>query len=87
VPNKARSANQDKMYVSKLVDLVLCTNMIIQVLETVTKEEKEKTWLCAANSSSAWHTGLSRGAPDRARATRLVRVKRPLSGLDGGVRL
>jgi hypothetical protein len=63
VPNKARSANQDKMYVSKLVDLVLCTNMIIQVLETVTKEEKEKTWLCAANSSSAWHTGLS-GAPD-----------------------
>jgi hypothetical protein len=48
--------------------------MIIQVLETVTKEEKEKTWLCAANSNSAWHT-------------RLVRVKRPLSGLDGGVRL
>jgi hypothetical protein len=38
--------------------------MFIQVLETVTKEEKEKTWLFAANSSSAWHTGLSGGAPD-----------------------
>jgi hypothetical protein len=45
------------MYVSRLGDLVLCTNMIIQVLEIVTKEEKEKTWLCAANSSSAWHAG------------------------------
>jgi hypothetical protein len=65
VPNKARSANQGKRYVSRLGDLVLCTNMIIQVLETMTKEEKEKTWLCAANSSSAWHTGLSGGAPDR----------------------
>jgi glycopeptide antibiotics resistance protein len=43
------------------LDLVicLCTNMIIQVLETVTKEGKEKTWLCAANSCSTWHTGLS----------------------------
>jgi hypothetical protein len=39
--------------------ICLCTNMIIQVLETVTKEGKEKTWLCAANSCSAWHTGLS----------------------------
>jgi hypothetical protein len=25
----------------------------------------KKTWLCAAKSSSAWHTGLSGGAPDR----------------------
>jgi hypothetical protein len=47
---------QGKRYVSRLGDLVLCTNMIIQVLETMTKEEKEKTWLCVANSSSAWHT-------------------------------
>jgi hypothetical protein len=87
VPNKARSANQGKRYVSRLGDLVLCTNMIIQVLEIVTKEEKEKTWLCAANSSSAWHTGLSGGAPNSVRCARLVRVKRPLSGLDDGVRL
>jgi hypothetical protein len=87
VPNKARSANQGKRYVSRLGDLVLCTNMIIQVLETMTKEEKEKTWLCAANSSSAWHTGLSGGAPDSVRCARLVHVKRSLSRLDGGVRL
>jgi hypothetical protein len=46
--------------------------MIIQVLETVTKEEKEKTWLHAANSSSAWHTRLSGGAPDSVRCARLV---------------
>jgi hypothetical protein len=53
----------------------------------MTKEEKEKTWLCAANSSSAWHTGLSGGAPDSVRCARLVHVKRSLSRLDGGVRL
>jgi hypothetical protein len=35
----------------------------------------------------AWHTGLSSGAPDSVRCARLVRVKRLLSGLDGGVRL
>jgi hypothetical protein len=71
------------------LDLViwLCTNMIIQVLETVTKEEKEKTWLCAANSFSTWHTGLSGGASDSVRCARLVHVKRLLSGLDDGVRL
>jgi hypothetical protein len=28
--------------------------------------------LCAANSSSAWHTGLSGGAPDNVRCARLV---------------
>jgi hypothetical protein len=30
-----------------------------------------KSWLCAANPSSAWHTGLSGGAPDRVRCARL----------------
>jgi hypothetical protein len=39
----------------------LCTNMVIQVLETVTKEQekkREKSWLCAANTSSVrWCTG------------------------------
>jgi hypothetical protein len=31
--------------------------MVIQVLETVTKEQeknREKSWLCAANTSSVW---------------------------------
>jgi hypothetical protein len=32
----------------------------------------QKNWLCAANSSSAWHTGLSGGAPDSVRCARLV---------------
>jgi hypothetical protein len=31
-----------------------------------------KSWLCAANSSSAWHTGLSSGAPDSVRCPRLA---------------
>jgi hypothetical protein len=37
------------------------------------RKELENSWLCAANSSSAWHTGLSGGAPDRVRCARLVR--------------
>jgi hypothetical protein len=49
------------------------------VLETVRKG-LQKTWLCTANCSSAWHTGLS-GAPGWSS------VKRPLSGFDGGVGL
>jgi hypothetical protein len=39
--------------------------MIIQVLETVTKEEERKREdlaLCSQNFSSVWHTGLSGGA-------------------------
>jgi hypothetical protein len=32
----------------------------------------EKSWLCAANSSSAWHTGMSDGALDSVRCARLV---------------
>jgi hypothetical protein len=51
------------------------------VLETVRKEDKmERKRLGSIQLifSSVWHTGLS-GV--------LVRVKRPLSGLDGGVRL
>jgi hypothetical protein len=35
------------------------------------RKELEKTWLCAINSSSAWHTGLSDGAPDSVRCARL----------------
>jgi hypothetical protein len=68
----------------------LCTNMVIQVLETVTKEEerkKEKLSSVQPIFSSVWHTGLSGGAPDRVRCARLVRVNPSLSGLDGGVRL
>jgi hypothetical protein len=64
--------------------------MVIQVLETVTKEEerkRERLGSVQPNFSSAWHTGLSGGAPDNVRCSRLVRVNLPLSGFDGGVRL
>jgi hypothetical protein len=64
--------------------------MVIQVLETVTKEEerkREKLGSMQPILSSFWHTGLSGGAPDSVRCTRLVRVKSPLLGLDGSVRL
>jgi hypothetical protein len=37
------------------------------------KKNWKKSWLCAANSSSAWHTGLSGGATDSVRCARLVR--------------
>jgi hypothetical protein len=74
------------------LDLVncLCTNMVIQVLETVTKEEERKRENLGSIKpilSSVWHTGLSGGAPDSVRCARLVRMKLPFSGLDGGVRL
>jgi hypothetical protein len=50
--------------------------MIIQVRETVTKEEKRKRKRLSSmqpNFSSVWHTGLSGGAPDSVRCARLVR--------------
>jgi hypothetical protein len=34
-----------------------------------------KSWLCAANFSSAWHTGLSGGAPDSVRCPRLADIE------------
>jgi hypothetical protein len=64
--------------------------MVIQVLETVTKEEERKREKLSSMQpilSSVWHTGLSGGAPDSVRCARLVCVKSPLSGLDDGVRL
>jgi hypothetical protein len=33
----------------------------------------QKSWLCATNSNSAWHTGLSGGALDSVSCARLVR--------------
>jgi hypothetical protein len=60
------------------------------VLETVTKEDKMKRKRLGSVQpifSSVWHTGLFGGAPDSVRCARLVRVKRPLLGLHGGVRL
>jgi hypothetical protein len=64
--------------------------MVIQMLETMTKEEerkKEKLGSMQPILSLVWHTGLSGGAPDSVRCAGLVRVNSPLSGLDGGVRL
>jgi hypothetical protein len=49
--------------------------MVIQVLEIVTKEEerkRERHGSVQLNFSSVWHTGLSGGAPDSVRSTRLV---------------
>jgi hypothetical protein len=57
--------------------------MVIQVLETVTKEEERKREGLGSvqpNFSSVWHTGLS-GAPGWSA------VNSSLSGFDGGVRL
>jgi hypothetical protein len=50
--------------------------MVIQVLETVTKEEerkREELGSVQPSFSSVWHTGLSGGAPDSVRCARLVR--------------
>jgi hypothetical protein len=53
----------------------LCTNMVIQVLETVRKEEEKKPKRLGSvqpKLSSVWHTGLSGVAPDSVRCARLV---------------
>jgi hypothetical protein len=58
--------------------------MVIQVLETVTKEEerkKGKAWLCAANLLLGLAHRTVSGAPGWSA------VNSPLSGFDGGVRL
>jgi hypothetical protein len=58
------------------VNCFLCTNMVIQVLEIVTKEEerkREKVGSMQPILCSVWHTGLSGGAPDSVRCARLVR--------------
>jgi hypothetical protein len=50
--------------------------MVIQVLETVTKEEERKREGLGSlqpSFSSVWHTGLSGGAPDNVRWCKLVR--------------
>jgi hypothetical protein len=57
--------------------------MVIQVLETMTKEEKRKREGLGSvqpSFSSVWHTGLS-VVPG------WFAVNSPLSGFDGGVRL
>jgi hypothetical protein len=49
--------------------------MVIQVLETVTKEEemkREGPGSMQPSFSSVWHTRLSGGAPDSVRCARLV---------------
>jgi hypothetical protein len=79
VQNKVRSANQGKRYVSRLGELFLCTNMVIQVPETVTKE-KERKREKQPNFSLVWHTGLSGGAPDSVRCTRLISSEKATLG-------
>jgi hypothetical protein len=58
--------------------------MVIQMLEIVTKQEekkREKSWLCTANTSSVWYTGLSSGAPDSVRCARLVLIELAALGI------
>jgi hypothetical protein len=72
------------------------------VLETVLRRREpncKRLGCVQQNYSSAWHTGLSGGAPNSVRCARLVRVNSLLSGarlvrvnsllsgFDGGVRL
>jgi hypothetical protein len=89
VPNKVRSTNQGKRYVSRL-DELFYTNMVIQVLETVTKEEERKReGLAPCSQTSAQSgtldcpvvhqtvSGVSGWSP----------VKLLLSGIDDDVRL
>jgi hypothetical protein len=71
--------------------------MVIQVLETMTKEQeknREKSWLCAANTSSVWvHrtvrcARLVRGelaalGTRRRRTTKIHRTVRWCTGLSG----
>jgi hypothetical protein len=77
VPNAKceESANQGTRYVSRLNTLFLSTNMVCLSAGNRKKrrrKEVKKTWLCAANFSSAWHTRLSGGAPDSVWCARLV---------------
>jgi hypothetical protein len=60
------------------------------VLETMLRKREsncKRLGCVQPNSSSAWHTRLSGGAPDSVRCVRLVRVNSLLSGFDSGVRL
>jgi hypothetical protein len=62
-------------YVSRLSELFISTNMLVQVLETVQRKEK-RIWKrigCEQPTSArAWHTGLSGGAPNSVRCDRLA---------------
>jgi hypothetical protein len=60
------------------------------VLETVLRRRElncKRLGCVQPNSSSAWRTGLSGGAPDSVRCAMVVRLNSPLSGFDGGVLL
>jgi hypothetical protein len=60
------------------------------VLETVLRRREsncKRHGRGQPNSSSAWHTGLSGGAPASVRCARLVCVNSPLSGFNDGVRI
>jgi hypothetical protein len=43
------------------------------------------SWLCTPNSSSAWHTGLSGGAPDSVQCPRLVNGEPAALGSDTAI--
>ena len=54
-----------------LSTLVLCTNILVQVLET--ERRREELAVYSQKAVSVWGTGLSGGAPDSVRCARLPR--------------
>jgi hypothetical protein len=88
---QARSANHITRSVSRLSNWFLYTNVFVYVLDTEHRR-KETNWkrlgCVQPNSNSGQvHRTVSGGELDSVQCAKLVRVKRPLSGLDGGVRL
>jgi hypothetical protein len=85
--NEEKSANQDMRYVSRLSTLFWVLTYFCLSARNRKRKNCKRLGCVQPKSSSAWHTGLSGGAPDSVWCARLVRVNRSLSGLNGGVRL
>jgi hypothetical protein len=60
-----------RRYGSRLSTLVFVYLYICLSARIRKRKGLEKSWLCTANCSSVWHTGLSGGAPDSVRCARL----------------
>jgi hypothetical protein len=56
-----------RRYGSRLSTLVFVYLYICLSARIRKRKGLEKSWLCTANCSSVWHTGLSGGAPDSVR--------------------
>jgi hypothetical protein len=58
---------------------------VLEIVQRRRESNCKRLGCVQQNSSLAWHTGLSGGAPDSVRCVRLVHVNSPFSGFDGGV--